>query len=134
MSEEYLEKPLGKTEKIEYLDAMSRIAQLDGKLAWEKNNFSFSERSMLVWSSKRDPIDPEHVIDESIAKYGNKFKDVVGDFDWVGLTVGDWLYIEPWGDVRLWRSGSRHTILLRKVSWDTIEVVGEGKLRSKNHD
>ena len=62
MSEEYLEKPLGKTEKIEYLDTMSRIAQLDGKLAWEKNKFSFSKRSMLVWSSNRTSSPSSRVI------------------------------------------------------------------------
>lgn len=134
MSEEYMERPWGKTEKIEYLDVMSRIAQLDGELAWEKDACSLSERSMLVWSSNRNEIDPEHVIDESIAKYGNEFTDVNAGLSWVGLTVGDWLYIEPAHDVQIWRSGLKLTILLRKVSWDTIEVVGEGKLRSKNHD
>lgn len=102
-------------------DAADMIRKFNENWVWDSNNHI--ER---CWSfNNRDEIDPEHATDDAILEFGNRI--VCQKYfpkPLYALTVDDYLYLL---DADSLESGDP-IILLYRIKWDYIEVVGENEI------
>lgn len=105
-------------------DAADMIRKFNENWVWDNHlNRKYLE---CCWSfNNRDEIDPEHATDEAILEFGNRivcFPHFSNPM--YALTVDDYLYLLDAAELE---SGNP-IILLYRIKWDYIEVVGENEI------
>ena len=121
--------------ELPYDETIAKLRSFDSQFKWF--DMCYKGCWLYVWSDERNLIDKKRLFDEAIAKYGNEFilREPDGhETPQVGLTIGDWLFIEPKYEVEEWRKGRHPTILLEKICWDIVAFDDNGVMIIANKE